>query len=229
MATSPPPINQFTGAQPQRGDRSTFSARVDAFVTWLIAAVVQLPALAMNVYTNALEAFQSAGTATAAAATAMATANASLWVSGTTYAVNTVAISQVNFQNYRRAVAGAGTTDPANDPTNWRLLSGNDGNGAFTPVALAGSVIDLANGSNYFTKSIAASTTLSIVNCPPGGFSFTLDVDLTAGAIVLPSNARPTNATPPAMLTNRSHLLMFVTKNGGALWRVTMAGNFALT
>jgi hypothetical protein len=208
MATSPPPINQFTGATPQRGDRSTFSARVDAFVTWLIAFVVQLPALAANVYANALEAFQSAGTATAAAAAAMATVNATPWVSGTTYAKNLVVISQVNFQNYRRAIAGAGTTDPANDPTNWSLLSGNDSNGAFTPVPLSGSVIDLANGSNYFTKTISANTTFSIV---------------------LPSNARPTNATPPAMLTNRSHLLMFVTKNGGGLWRVTVAANFALT
>lgn len=42
------------------------------------------------------------------------------WVSGTTYALGKTVRSPIDHQRYVRVVAGAGTTDPANDATNWR-------------------------------------------------------------------------------------------------------------
>lgn len=42
------------------------------------------------------------------------------WVSGTTYALGKTVRSPADHQRYVRVVAGAGTTDPANDETNWR-------------------------------------------------------------------------------------------------------------
>ena len=42
------------------------------------------------------------------------------WVSGTTYALGKTVRSPADHQRYVRVVAGAGTTDPANDATNWR-------------------------------------------------------------------------------------------------------------
>lgn len=42
------------------------------------------------------------------------------WISGTNYAQGKTVRSQVDHQRYVRASAGAGTTDPANDTTNWR-------------------------------------------------------------------------------------------------------------
>lgn len=42
------------------------------------------------------------------------------WVSGTTYALGKTVRSPSDHQRYVRVVAGAGTTDPANDATNWR-------------------------------------------------------------------------------------------------------------
>lgn len=42
-----------------------------------------------------------------------------LWVSGTTYAQYALVYSPSNLQTYRRISAGAGTTDPASDATNW--------------------------------------------------------------------------------------------------------------
>ena len=44
---------------PERGDRNTFSDRVDAFVTWLTAAVGQFNALVVNVAANATSAFKN--------------------------------------------------------------------------------------------------------------------------------------------------------------------------
>ncbi len=47
------------------------------------------------------------------------------WVSGTTYAVNRVVTSPAdNYQTYIRVVAGAGTTDPSADSTNWKPFGG---------------------------------------------------------------------------------------------------------
>lgn len=42
------------------------------------------------------------------------------WVSGTTYAIGKTVRSPTDHQRYVRIVAGAGTTDPASDTTNWR-------------------------------------------------------------------------------------------------------------
>src|SRR6185503_6563198 len=53
MATPPPPITPVPTPAPQRGDRSTFSDRVDAFVTWLEGATAEFEAVAENTYENA--------------------------------------------------------------------------------------------------------------------------------------------------------------------------------
>jgi len=42
------------------------------------------------------------------------------WVSGTTYAVNAEVHRVATHRVYRRLIAGAGTTAPESDPTNWR-------------------------------------------------------------------------------------------------------------
>lgn len=43
-----------------------------------------------------------------------------VWVSGTTYSTGDLRYSPVSFQTYRRKTAGAGTTDPSLDATNWQ-------------------------------------------------------------------------------------------------------------
>jgi hypothetical protein len=69
MPTNPPTISPAPVA-PQRGDRTTFSARVDAFLNWLVGAVAQFGAVATNAYNNAVEASTSATSAGASASTA---------------------------------------------------------------------------------------------------------------------------------------------------------------
>ena len=44
------------------------------------------------------------------------------WVSGTTYPLDFIARSPVSQHHYVRIVAGAGTTDPSADGTNWALV-----------------------------------------------------------------------------------------------------------
>jgi hypothetical protein len=226
MATSPPPFTPFTGSAPQRGDKSTFSQRFDAFITWFIAVTAPLASLAANVYANALEAFNSANAATTAASTALAISGAAAWVSGTSYALNAVAISQVNFQAYRRKVAGAGTVDPANDSTNWVLIVGNATNGAFVGVPVSGTVIDLSLG-NYFIDTINGAKTYTFTNCPSDCYAFILDLTVTSGTPAFPGTVKVTGNYPITMNAGKSQMLAFVTKDRGVnRWRMSVAPNF---
>ena len=51
---------------------------------------------------------------------ALGIVNMTKWISGTTYAIGDVTWSPADFQAYRRKTAGAGTTDPSADATNWQ-------------------------------------------------------------------------------------------------------------
>lgn len=136
MPTSPPIIGAIP-TPPTTSDASTFDARADAFVASFPTLQTDVNAATANVYANALEAEADAiaadasaaaahasNLAAAASATAAATsAGATAWVSGATYAVGAVAWSPSTRLTYRRTVAGAGTTDPSADPSNWALAA----------------------------------------------------------------------------------------------------------
>lgn len=128
---------------PQRSDSANFASRADAFLTALPLFVDEANALALEVENDATNAttqaqlaassasaaasstVASASSASAAASSAnaaAASAGGQLWVSGTTYAVGALVFSAVTGRNYRRVVAGAGTTDPSADSTNWRAV-----------------------------------------------------------------------------------------------------------
>lgn len=223
--TQPPSIDPVPTPAIQRGDAATFSERVDEFIRWLVAAVTQFGAVASNVYANALDAFSSATSAanSATVATTQATNAESIvgimpWVSGTTYAKNAAVISQVNFQSYRRMIAGAGTTDPANDATNWRIIANGSSN--FVPVVMAANSVNYALG-DYFTKSTAASTiTLSLDNVPPGGSSRTIEMASTAPSGTLTVSFAQGSAVgtsfdrPLVLAANKRHLIAVISSNG---------------
>ncbi|MFZ3001584.1 MAG: hypothetical protein WA071_14755 [Undibacterium umbellatum] len=64
MAAIPPPgYTPPPTQEPQRGDRSTFSIRLDAFITWLKTGFSDMSLMVANVYANAQSAFTSAGAA----------------------------------------------------------------------------------------------------------------------------------------------------------------------
>ena len=128
---------------PSRSDPNNFSARADAFMTALptfateanalqadvTAKQVTASAAAVTATTQATNASASSAVATSQAVSAAASADAAsviattqIWISGTTYVVGNIRFSPVNFQNYRRKTAGAGTIDPSIDSANWAAV-----------------------------------------------------------------------------------------------------------
>lgn len=110
---------------PSRDDPTNFATRADAFLGALPTFATEANALAVDVNADAVAAAAAEVAATAAAAGAQAAANVTKWVSGTTYAEGVVVWSPITYLSYRRKTAGAGTTDPSADSTNWAQAAGD--------------------------------------------------------------------------------------------------------
>ena len=173
-----PTISPLPTPPSRSTDPANFAIEADAFVAALPefqtdanAQAVYLDALAVAVDADAVE-------ATAAAQAAIAGANIATWVSGTTYAIGNVVFSPVDFQSYRRKTAGAGTTDPSVDGTNWQRFS----NG------IAGYLVR----SSAYT---AANENQIIANTSGGAFTITLPASPASGAEILIADGANTWAT----------------------------------
>ena len=131
----PTTVPTLPAAPSDRSDQATYNAIANAWAAALDPWTVAINTVAGEVNTLATTATTQAATATTqaglaagqatnaansaiAAAASVATVGTA-WVSGTTYAVGDVRYSLINFASYRRQIAGAGTTDPKNDTTNW--------------------------------------------------------------------------------------------------------------
>lgn len=174
--STPPTIDPVPSPSPARGDRTTFSSRVDAFVQWLITAVGQFTAIASNVYNNANDASASATAASVSAIAAAASASATKWVSGTTYADGAVVWSPLNYQTYRRKGAGAGTTDPSLDSSNWASLV------VFTTGAFPGAVNIVTTTTFNVTANSAYDINLTTIGAACTG---TLPLNPSIGTWVM--------------------------------------------
>ena len=128
----------------------------------------EVSANATTATTKAAEAVVSAAGALASEIAAGVSAGAAKWVSGTTYALGAAVWSPVDRTIYRRIVAGAGTTDPSADTTNWasiqdtniaKILYSLDY--ALTQAANANKRIDVAQ--NYMVQTGTAQVTQTAV------------------------------------------------------------------
>lgn len=187
MAITPLPAAPETTDTPQQ-----FNSKAFAWVQSLDTFVTEANAQATQVNTDATN-------AEAASLAAVGAANATAWVSGTTYSEGDVVWSLINYLSYRRISAGGGTTDPSADGANWVLLSGQGNvtltgtetltNKSLTTPTLTGSIevkvattgigspltqdIDLSSG-NWFTHDLtinspALDTFFSVSNVPASG------------------------------------------------------------
>jgi hypothetical protein len=179
---------------PSRDDPSNFSSRADAFLSALPTFANEANGLQSDVNSKQTTASTAATSAIAAQAAAEAASNASIWVSGTTYAVGNVRFSPNTFRSYRRKTAGAGTTDPASDPTNWQLLTSLgdvDTNSTQTLTNKThstgsvwnGTAVPVANGGTGSTSGAGAITNLlpSMDGTMVGSLSFMRNTGTSIG------------------------------------------------
>lgn len=135
-------------------------------------------ALAANVYANAVEAdadaaaslasklasANSEAAAAAAANLAATNAGASIWVSGTTYALGDVRWSPASRYTYRRIVGGSGTTDPSADAANWALA------GSYAPqMIISTTTANSMVANQHLVLTSAALSTATLPAAPTAG------------------------------------------------------------
>lgn len=133
-----PTITPLPTAPARTDPPATFITRADAFLAAMVTMQTELNTTigSMNtdiagVNSNVIAA-QAAQTgaetaetnAEAAQAAAESAANATLWVSGTSYSAGDVVYSPIDYKSYRAKTATSGTTDPSLDSVNWLGLTG---------------------------------------------------------------------------------------------------------
>jgi len=83
-------------------------------------------------------------------------------------------------------------------------------------VAVSQLFVDCSSG-NYFTKSISGNSTFTFSNVPSSAsYSFTLSVLHTGGSISWPGSVQWPKNTAPTLTSNKYHLFMFSTHDGGS-------------
>jgi hypothetical protein len=226
---------------PSRADSANFASRADSFLAALPTFATEANATATEVNGYSTSASNSAAAATAASAAAVSATNITQWISGTTYALGVVVWSPVNQLAYRRKVAGAGTTDPSADSTNWTLIAGTGdvtqtGTQTLTNKTITGlletrNVISASNinlsAGNYFTRTISGATTFTVSNVPAAGTAASFILDLTNGGsatITWWSNVRWANGTAPTLTAAGRDVLGFYTHDAGANWTGLLLG-----
>jgi hypothetical protein len=255
ITTLPPP--------PSTASPADFDAKADAFLGGLPTLRTEINNISTVNYNKTLDAATSAtaaatqagiattqaSAASVSAANAAASTGAAQWVSGTTYAIGTAVWSPITFAIYRRLTAGAGTTDPSADATNWGpqsfaslagpTFTGNVGirvagttaldvNGTQVMNIVTVPVLDIVCSSgNYFIKTIAANSTFTISGVPASrGYGFMLELTHTSGTVTWPASIKWSNDTAPVLTAAKTHLFTFITDDGGTRWRGSAQVNF---
>lgn len=102
-------------------------------------------------------------------------------------------------------------------------------NGSMSSVinAVAALTIDCSSG-NYFTKTIASSSTFVFSNAPASkAYDFTLELTHTGGTVSWPASVRWPGNVAPTLTTARVHLFVFITDDGGVSWRGVFNINYS--
>jgi hypothetical protein len=86
--------------------------------------------------------------------------------------------------------------------------------------------IDCGAG-NYFTKTISANSTFTFSNIPTSvAYSFTLELTHTSGTVTWPASVLWPSNSAPTLTTGKTHLFIFVTDDGGTIWRASSLVNY---
>lgn len=196
MATSPTTITALPDA-PNPNNRTTFNTLAYPWSNALVPWTVQVNNVAINVYSNAAEAYASALAAEAQAQAAIAAVNSPKWVTGTNYAAGVTAWSPANGRTYRTKIAlNPSTVDPALDAANWFDIASLSCR-PFTTIAAGGN----ATAGFYHLLTGAGDLVLPTANLVVGSTAVEfLDISLSYGVYLDPGANKIRGATGKCFL-----------------------------
>lgn len=197
--TTPPSITAVPTPVPQRNDRTTFSTRVDAFVTWLTTAVTEFGAVATNVYNNAVDAYNNS-------------VLANQWANLTTGIV-----AATDYSSKAYAIGGTGVTTTIGAAKEWAVTTGAAViTGAYSAkewaigtfirgMASGGSAKDWAtytsgtvDDTGYSAKQWATKATTTVDGASYSAYQYAQNA---AASALTSTNAPGTNATSTTSAT----------------------------
>lgn len=216
-------------------ENDTFMSELPTFRTDLINLATYLIERADATDINTTTVAGHLDDVTAAANAFTAQINATKWISGTTYAIGAAVWSPATSLSYRRLTAGAGTTDPSADATNWRVVTNTIFNDAEVRRAMfrdvgytfvdkgdsgvTAQVIDFSAGTHQRIRATGAFN-MSFSNWPPSGFFgevlLELVADGTARVITFPAGTKFLTSSG-AVTTVFSELLVTLQSAAGAI------------
>jgi hypothetical protein len=178
MAVTVPSQITALPVPPSTSSPTDFDAKADAFLGAFPTFRSEVNTVATQTYDNAVEAQTQASVALSqvalataqvalaenSATQAAAAAGAAKWISGTTYSLGSVVWSPVTYLIYRRTIAGAGTTDPSSDTTNWGALST-----ATQQISVVSTTSATTTSNVHYVLTNAGSTTVTLNAAPANG------------------------------------------------------------
>jgi hypothetical protein len=101
--------------------------------------------------------------------------------------------------------------------------------GSVRQTASAVSALDIdCSSGNYFTKTVSSASTFTFSNPPASGkvYVFILRITFTNGSVGWPGTVQWPSAVVPPLDTGKTHLLIFLTEDGGTTWRGASLRNY---
>jgi hypothetical protein len=81
--------------------------------------------------------------------------------------------------------------------------------------------------SNYFIKTVSTNSTFTVSNVPVSrSYSFVIELTHDSGTITWFSGVQWPEGLAPVLTTGKTHLLMFITDDGGTRWRGAALANY---
>jgi hypothetical protein len=112
--------------------------------------------------------------------------------------------------------------------TNPTISGGTFSGEIYDNGSVRSNIVDVASGTNfdlslgnYFIRTVNGNVGFTVSNVPSSrAYAFTVEIVHTSGTITWFGGVQwPNNNTAPTLTTGKTHLVTFVTDNGGTTWR----------